>query len=136
MGTKCDGSDILTGRVHNSDSAVPIAYPNVSHLLIISDVVGIATKPEGLSHSQRFSVIDAKLAVSSCGDIESAIFQIVVNPLWFFESFDLRGALPLPCIEDFDGAIFESGNESAFTEDIHRKMIDPPFYTWQWDFLV
>ena len=111
MGTKCDGSDILTGRVHNRDSAVPVAYPDVSGLLIVSDVVGIATKPEGLSHSQRFPVIDAKLAVSSCGDIEPASFQILVNPLWLFESFDLRGALRLSCIEDFDRAIFESSNE-------------------------
>src|ERR1700693_3630336 len=124
MGTKWDGSDVLTGRVHNSDSAVPVAYPDVSRLLIISDVVGIATKPEGLSYSQQFLVIDAKLAVSSCGDIEPVSFKIVVNPLRFLESFDLRGALPLPCIEDFDRAIFESSNEYAFTRHIYREMVD------------
>jgi hypothetical protein len=87
MGTKCDGSDILTARVHNSDSAVPVAYPDVSRLLIVSDVVGIAAKLEGLSHSQQFLVINAKLAVSSCGNIELASFRIVAKPLRFFDRF-------------------------------------------------
>src|SRR5262245_40389357 len=102
MGAKGDRSDFLTGRVHNSDSAISVAYPDISRLLIISDVVGIAPKLERHSHSQRFVVIDAKLAVSSSGNVESASFRIVVNPLRFFQSFDLRGTLPLPCIEDFD----------------------------------
>src|SRR5207253_8886079 len=86
--------NILTSRVHDSDSAVAVAYPDISRLLIISDVVGIATKLEGLSRSQRFLVIDTKLAVSSCGNIEPASFRIVVNPLRLFDSCDLRSALP------------------------------------------
>jgi hypothetical protein len=107
-----------------------MADPDVSRLLIISDVVGIAPKLERLSHNQRFVVIDAKLAVSSCGNIEAAGFRIAVNPLRFFQSFDLRCTLSLPCIEDFNGAIFESRYEYALTRDIHREMVDSPFYTW------
>src|SRR6516164_6111185 len=102
MGTKGDRSDLLTRRVHDSDSAISVAYPDVSRLLIISDVVGIDPKLERLSHNQRFVVIDAKLPVSSRGNVEPTRFRIAVNPLRFFQFFDLRGTLPLPSIEDFD----------------------------------
>src|SRR6516225_12266886 len=105
-----------------------MADPDVSRLLIISDVVGIAPKLERLSHNQRFVVIDAKLAVSSCGNVEPASFRIAVNPLRFFQSFDLRCTLSLPRIEDFYGAIFESCDKYALTRIIHREMVDPPFY--------
>src|SRR6478736_7351529 len=111
MSIKSDCADALTGCVRNGDSAVAVAYPDVSGLLIISDVVGIPAKAEGFLHSQRFAIIDPKLTVSSRGDVEPAGFKIVVNPLRFFEAFDLRRALPSPYIEDFDGAVFKSSDE-------------------------
>ena len=68
----------MTGRVRHCDSAVTVAYPDVSGLLIISDVVGIPAKAEGFLHCQRFTIIDPKLTVSSRGDVEPAGFKIVV----------------------------------------------------------
>jgi hypothetical protein len=110
MSVKDDRADVLPGCVRNGDCAVAIAYPDVSGLLIVSDVVGIPTKAEGFLHSQRFTIIDPKLTVSSRGDVEPAGFKIVVNPLRFFEALDFRSALPSPYIEDFDGAIFKSSD--------------------------
>jgi hypothetical protein len=104
-------ADFFTGRVHNADSAISIAHPDISRQPIISDVVRVTTKFQGFPRSQRLPFVYAKLSISPGRNIELVSFRIVVEALWFFEPFDLGDAFILPCIKDFDRAILESGNE-------------------------
>src|SRR6266481_4035740 len=106
-----DRTDFLTRRIHDADSTGSVAHPNISGLSVIPDVVGVSTQLEGVLAGQCFSIVDAKLAISSRGNKEPSSFSIVVDALWFFETFDLSGAFSSSYIDDFDGAILESSNE-------------------------
>jgi hypothetical protein len=77
----------LAGRIYDCDS-IPVANPDITGLLIASDVVGVITKLQRFLQSWRLSIIDPKLAVSSCGNIKPAGFRIIVDAMGLFEPFN------------------------------------------------
>ena len=92
MAPERDQSDRLSGRIDDCKSAVAISDPDVAGLSIIPHVIGVITEIQRLSQTERFSIVDSKLAVSSCSNVETATLRIKVDALWFFESFDLGNA--------------------------------------------
>src|SRR6266849_568335 len=128
---------LVRGRINHGDSAVflPEAYKNHFGSGIITHVVRIARKINGLLKSVRGSVIDSHLAIFRVCDVQLVKAGYVKRSLRLAQSFDAVNYLACKYVDDLHRVIPQSRYDQTLALRIRRKVIEASCYVWNWNLL-